>query len=190
VYGWNENLREIQAALRSHEQLLLEFGLSVEATERSDDGKVKELENRLRVSETNLEKKQIARNARFEKIVVAADRGWGGTPFLSAMLRDFRNDLSKIPTDVNSSSFDGPFRNEERFLEHAISRLEEELKSRGVELKEQDPINAITGEIRKKVQIEARLREQCEEDVKMYPEQEESIRRSYRRAIDALREQE
>lgn len=72
------------------------------------------------------------------------------------------------------------------FLENALYEMRAVLASRehGV-----SSVDAIAAQIRLKFELEARLRQQCEEDVKKYPEQEETIRRSYCKAIDALREE-
>jgi hypothetical protein len=110
---------------------------------------------------------------------------------LAGTLRVLRSDLNTIPTFDNLPRYDAPFTEERRFCQYAIGRIEEELKGRGVRVEPPhppDPVDAIAGQIRQQVELEARLRRQCEEDVKKYPDQEEIIRRSYRRAIDALRE--
>jgi hypothetical protein len=109
---------------------------------------------------------------------------------LVGKLRVLRSDLSGIPAFDSQPRYEAPFHEERRFCEYAIGRIEEELKSRGVSLeKPSDPVEAVTALIHHQVEVEARLRRQCEEDVQKYSDQEESIRRSYRRAIDALREQ-
>jgi len=182
-------VRDVHESLREHEDLLRQYSRLVGEGTKSDHERVSELEQMLRVSAAQVEKKQFERDAGFEKVVLAADRAWGGAPFLSAMLRDFKRDLKRLPIELNYPPFNAPIRKEEWFLQRAVSRLEEELKGRGVQLTAEDPIDAITEEIHRKVQAEARLRQKCDEDVRMYPDQEETIRRSYRRAIDALREQ-
>jgi hypothetical protein len=88
--------------------------------------------------------------------------------------------------------FEGPFLEERRFCLYLEGRIEEELRKRGAPIGRRenvDAVSAVADQVRQQIETEARLRRQCEEDVQKYPEQEESIRRSYRRAIDALREQ-
>jgi len=90
-----------------------------------------------------------------------------------------------------------PLVQQRRFLENAIREMKLSLADRPppkIEGKPEEkppptPAEIIAGQIRQKVELEAQLRRQCEEDVQKYPDQEETIRRSYRRAIDALREQ-
>jgi len=89
-----------------------------------------------------------------------------------------------------------PLIQQRRFLERAISEMKHWLASRpqasGEAPTQPPPTEAdiIANEIRAQVGIEARLRELCEEDVGKYPDQEDIIRRSYRKAIDALRERQ
>lgn len=71
-------------------------------------------------------------------------------------------------------------------LQRAISEIHEGLRRRGVG---QSPADDVPNRIQRMIQTEASLRQRCEEDVRQYPEQEDVIRRSYRRAIDALREE-
>lgn len=80
---------------------------------------------------------------------------------------------------------DPPLVQQRRFLGEAIYEMKEALASRGVE---QSPVEEITTHIQRQIEIEARLHQQCEDDVQKYPDQEESIRRSYRKAIDAFRD--
>ena len=90
-----------------------------------------------------------------------------------------------------------PVVQQRRFLENAIHEMKVSLAGRPEAKHEEKPeekppptpADIIAAEIGKRVEIEAQLRRRCEEDVKKYPDQEETIRRSYRRAIDALREQ-
>lgn len=79
-----------------------------------------------------------------------------------------------------------PVVQQRHFLERAIEEMESALASRGEGLMQ---VNAVAAQIQQRILLEARLLQQCEEDVQHYPDQEEIIRRSYRKAIDALREQ-
>jgi hypothetical protein len=185
--GWPDHLRNLNSWLREYELLLREYTEIKNDSNQVDTPRAAQLESELRSRGKRIEDEQSLRDDGFGKVVRSADRAWGGTPFLSSLLRDFRRDLPRVP-NFNLPGFDDPFRDEQRFLEHAIARLEEELKSRGVLTEQPDHVERVASEIRQAVEIEARLRRQCEEEVTKYPEQEESIRRSYRRAIDALRE--
>jgi hypothetical protein len=186
--AWTDQLRTVSSSLREYEVLLREYSEIENGAKQVDSPRAEQLDTELKNRRRTIEREQSLRDDGFDKVVRSADRAWGGTPFLSSLLRDFRRDLPRVPT-FNLPTLDDPFRDEQRFLEHAISRLEEELKSRGVLSEQPDQVERIASEIRQRVEIEARLRRQCEEDVTKFPEQEESVRRSYRRAIDALREQ-
>src|ERR1051325_4663723 len=102
-----------------------------------------------------------------------------------------RSDLAELKSFGSFDGLDKPFQEERRFCLYAISRIEAELRDRGVPVERNhdvDPIENATTAIRRRIETEARLNRQCEEDVKKYPDQEDAIRRSYRKAIDALRD--
>lgn len=119
-------------------------------------------------------------------------------------LRRYQRYLDELPTDFEDPSFvkhrgyydkkktvEPPLIQQRQFLENAIYEMKEDLARREAEEKPKpppSPADIISAQIQQQIEIEARLRERCEEDVRKYPDQEETIRRSYRKAIDALRE--
>jgi hypothetical protein len=119
-------------------------------------------------------------------------------------LRRYQRYLDELPTDFEDPSFvkhrvprdkektvEPPLVQQRRFLENAIYEMKEDLARREAEEKPKpppSPADLISAQIQQQIEIEARLRERCEEDVRKYPDQEETIRRSYRKAIDALRD--
>jgi hypothetical protein len=183
--GALETGQQIRLLLREYEQLLRQY--SDAATDNAA-----ELNDRMKTIFALQASRQEVFDSRFatepdEWEFFDVDNG-----ALAGQLRVFRADLASIPSFPNLPQFEGPFLEERRFYLYAEGRIEGELRKRGAAVErraEPDPVAAVAEQIRRQVETEARLRQQCEEDVQKYPDQEESIRRSYRRAIDALREQ-
>jgi hypothetical protein len=181
-----ENDQRLRSLLQEYRSMLKQYG----------EGLMRD-ESRLDHRMATLFEMQLWRHETFDARMGCApsERDFMGVDnaSLAAKLRTLSSDLRSIPPVDGRTSYERPFVEERRFCEYAIARIEEELKSRGVPVekpaKRSDPVESVTAKIHQQVEAESRLRRQCEEDVEKYPDQEESIRRSYRRAIDALREQ-
>lgn len=180
VPAFVEREQRLRLLLREYELLLRQFSEG----SMTDEG---DLSNRM----STLLEMQRERTSAFNFRLM--DGFFTDTPSLVGTLRTLRSDLRTIPTFDNQPRYDAPFGEERRFCEAAVGQIEEVLKSRGVAVEQPvespDPVEAVAAQIRQQAELEARLLQQCEEDVQRYPDQEDSIRRSYRRAIDALREQ-
>lgn len=179
-----EEEQALRLLLREYELLLKQYS---EGTLHNEG----ELNDRMRV----ILSMQVSRKEVFDFRMATPPDEWEffgvDNGSLVGKLRLARADLTSIPTFPNLPQFEAPFLEERRFCLYLEGRIEEDLRKRGapVERRENvDPVSAVADQIRQQIEMEARLRRQCEEDVQKYPEQEESIRRSYRRAIDALRE--
>jgi hypothetical protein len=104
---------------------------------------------------------------------------------LTTGLHRYERYLRALPADLNTPEFQ-LYR---RFLEEAITEIGEILRARGAHLTEADTyVERITSDIKKQAEIIRRLNEACEADVNAHPTQADQIRRTYRRAIDALKE--
>ena len=175
-----EQEQKLRLLLREYESMVRQF----------TDGSMAD-EGALHECMTKLLEMQNERTSAFNFRLI--DGFFTDTPSLVANLRALRNDLHAIPRFDQHLHFAMPFVEERRFCESAVGQIEEMLRTRGVSAEEPaeppDPVQVVSAEIRRRAEVEARLRRQCEEDVQTYPDQEDSIRRSYRRAIDALREQ-
>jgi hypothetical protein len=137
------------------------------------------------------------------------------TPVLKDVLRRYERYLDELPknfvdpqfvehrTEVPTMEMDWegrflsdykpvepPLTQQRRFLESAIYEIKVALDSRQESQPKAPRADDIAEEISRKIEAEAKLRKRCEEDVQKYPDQEKMIRRTYRRAIDALREME
>jgi hypothetical protein len=103
---------------------------------------------------------------------------------------DIENTDAYGRSGFNYKPVEPPLIQQRRFLESAIYEIKAALDSRQESQPKAPRADQIAEEISRKIEAEAKLRTQCEEDVRKYPDQEEMIRRTYRRAIDALREME
>jgi hypothetical protein len=175
-----EREHKLRLLLREYELLLRQYSEGSLADES-------ELNSRMQT----LLSMQLDRLETFDKRLSAKSE-WGflgvDNSALVGKAHVLRSDLNALPTFENLPRYDTPFVEERRFCYYAISRIEQTLKDRGVK-QDADPVATIASQIRNRIDTEARLRRQCEEDVQKYPDQEESIRRGYRHAIDAVREQ-
>jgi hypothetical protein len=165
--------------------------------EGSQDGQ----QYKIQQARDRVENEQLQPRESFEKVFHHLNPV--GTKDLTEQLRRYEQYLTDLPIDFTDPSFvrfhrqgysteplvAPPVVQQRTFLENAISEMKAELASREEEKPVEDPVDVIAAQIRQQIEIEARLRRQCEKDVEKYPDQEETIRRSYRRAIDALREQ-
>lgn len=120
---------------------------------------------------------------------------------LDRNLKGFLRELSKIPEDVSEEKAQRIYRKWRQLLDEYIFLASDELKRRGVsvqppkqekddEKSEADEIERVREHVRKMIEAEQKLMQDCEEEVAKYPEQETQIRRIYRRAIDRLKEQQ
>ncbi len=99
-------------------------------------------------------------------------------------------DQEEIETDYGIKAVFPTYR---RFLEEAIREMREVLSDRGPQrpaVSEADRyVERVSAEIKKRTEIIRRLNEAMEADIAAHPEQEDLLRRTYRRAIDAVREE-
>jgi hypothetical protein len=105
---------------------------------------------------------------------------------LTRGLHRYERYLRAHPSDLKESEVDLY----KRFLEEAITEIGELLRTRGADITAGDQyVERITREVKKQAEIIRRLEEACETDIKAHPEQEKQIRRTYRQAIDALKDE-
>jgi hypothetical protein len=105
---------------------------------------------------------------------------------LTRGLHRYERYLRAHPNDLKEPEFELY----KRFLEDAITEIGELLRTRGADITAADQyVERITSEVKKRAEIFRRLEEACETDVKAHPDQETQIRRTYRQAIDALKDE-
>lgn len=187
-----------QRAVMEYIRLVRAGGFRPSAKHQSlDPGQVAVCEARDRA-----EVQQCRPRERFEEVFHHLDRV--STKDLNEQLLRYERYLADLPKDFKDPSFvkfrsnyhdkrklvDSPLVQQRRFLENAIQEMKAELSSRGGQEPTPSPVDAIASGIQQRIELEARLLRECEEAVEKHPDQEETIRSGYHRAIDALREGE
>jgi hypothetical protein len=105
---------------------------------------------------------------------------------LTTGLRRYERYLKAQPNDLTQPEFQ-IYR---RFLEEAITEIGELLSARGTNVSPADQyVEQVTAQIKKRAEIIRRLNEACEADVKTHPDQADQIRRTYRRAMDSVKDE-
>jgi hypothetical protein len=115
--------------------------------------------------------------------------------FVDCVIKDCERELKKLESFTNLTQKEEQlFRKWRLINEQHLTFAAEELTRRGITVKPREPVEEpdVVTETRKRVretvQTIAALERDCEEDVRNNPEQETLIRRTYRKAIDRLRE--
>jgi hypothetical protein len=186
--------RKRRLLLTEYEMVLREYLQLKEQSDSSQSSQIAELEKSMQWKGAMIDALQKEREDDIDNQI----EWWEVTKkdvvaMLQTELHTYRQDFAAIPSDLNVPRWDMPFREERRYYDRSIVRLEAELRGRGVKLdtpKFDDPALRIAAQVQNKLNAITALERQRDEDLKNAPsEHHEFIKRAYGKALDAMKKE-